>query len=40
MLWLAFIVTFQYSVREFDGYLAICLPNLFSNEITYIARII
>lgn len=34
MLWLAFILTFQHSVRENGSHLAIFLSNLFSNEIT------
>lgn len=31
---LAYILTFQHSVREDGSHLAICLSNLFSNEIT------
>lgn len=34
MLWLAFILTFQHSVREDGGHLTIFLLNSFSNEIT------
>lgn len=34
MLWLAFVLTFQHSVREDSGHLAIFLSNSFSNEIT------
>lgn len=34
LLWLAFILTFQHSVREDGGHLATFLSNLFSNEIT------